>query len=64
MSKAVSRLAYDSATISVELSGVIDHAVGEGDVVGNHRGDPSAVSRPTMPVATSPSGKSNPMLFR
>ena len=62
MSKAVSRFAYDSARISVELSGVTTTPLGNATPSATCRAEPSGVTRATIPGANSPPGKSKPML--
>src|SRR5262245_22173761 len=63
MSNAVSWCAYDSATISVESSGVIAIPFGKPKPSATTRAEPSGVTTATIPGANSHPGKANPMLF-
>ena len=61
---AVSFWPYDSATISVALSGVMAMPFGNAIPSATSRADPSGLSRAMVPGANLPPGKSKPWLLR
>ncbi len=63
MSNAVSRFAYDSATISVELSGVTAMPFGNATPSATCRSHAVGRDETMLPGANSPPGKSKPVLL-